>query len=88
MTKEYLKVPEAAEFLGITERATWQRMYRGQIPYRKMGKNVLICVAELRAVIAALPGVSAETAFMNMLSLQKGNEESAVVPAPSEEKAA
>lgn len=60
--KKHLTVPEAAETLGITERAAWQRLYRGQLPHRRWGRRVLIPLAELERFIEQLPGCTAEDA--------------------------
>jgi excisionase family DNA binding protein len=54
MTK-YLKVPEAAKLLGISDKATWQRLYRGEIPHRRWGRRILIPLEELEKFLAALP---------------------------------
>ena len=62
MEKKYGSVPEAAKRLGITERAAWCRLYRGQLPYWRWGKRVLIPLDELDKFIAALPGASAAEA--------------------------
>jgi hypothetical protein len=40
--KKYLTVAEAAPVWGLTEKALRQRIFRGQVPYRKFGKRVLI----------------------------------------------
>jgi predicted DNA-binding transcriptional regulator AlpA len=34
MGRKYLKVTEAAEMLGISTKAAWQRLYRGELPYK------------------------------------------------------
>ncbi len=60
--KEYLSVPETAECLGKTPRAIWQSIYRGQIPFRRWGRRVLIPVDELEKFMTALPGRTAEEA--------------------------
>jgi excisionase family DNA binding protein len=59
----YLKVPEAAQLLGISDKATWQRLYRGEIPYRRWGRRVLIPLDELERFLAALPGKTADEAM-------------------------
>ena len=61
MTK-YLKVPEAAQLLGISDKATWQRLYRGELPYRRWGRRVLIPLDELEKFLAALLGKTADEA--------------------------
>ena len=61
--KKNLTVPEAAERLGISERATWQRIYRGQLPHRRWGRRVIIPQDELEEFIKELPGCSVEEAL-------------------------
>jgi excisionase family DNA binding protein len=61
MTK-YLKVPEAAQLLGISDKAAWQRLYRGELPHRRWGRRVLIPLDELERFISALPGRTADEA--------------------------
>lgn len=58
----YISVAEAAPALGLTEKALRQRIARGQIPYRKLGKRILIPAEELEQFLAALPGRSAREA--------------------------
>jgi excisionase family DNA binding protein len=58
--KKVLTIPEAAQELGITEHAAWQRVYRGQIPFRRWGRKVMVPVDELDAFIKGLPGATAE----------------------------
>ena len=60
--KKYLTIAEAAEPLGLSEKALRQRIFRGQIPYRKLGKRVLIPVDELEKFLTALPGTTADEA--------------------------
>jgi len=60
--KPFLTVPEAAKTLGITERAAWQRIYRGQLPHKRWGRRVMISVDELHELLAALPGISVQEA--------------------------
>lgn len=61
--KRYLTIPEAAELLGITERAAWQRIYRGQLPHRRWGRRVLVPLDELERFLEHLPGCSADQAL-------------------------
>ena len=61
--KKYLRMPEAAEILGVSERAAWQRLYRGQLPHRRWGRRVMIDRDELEAFIRALPGTTVEEAI-------------------------
>jgi excisionase family DNA binding protein len=65
MTK-YLKVPEAAKLLGISEKAAWQRLYRGELPHRRWGRRVLIPMDELEKFLAALPGKTADEAVVTV----------------------
>lgn len=60
--KRFLTIPEAAQELGITERAAWQRVYRRQIPFRRWGKKVVVIRDELELFIKNLPGATAEEA--------------------------
>lgn len=60
--KKTLTVPEAAEEIGITERALWQRIYRNEFPHRRWGKKVVILRSELDAFLQNLPGVAVEQA--------------------------
>ena len=62
MQNKYLSVPEAAEVLGISPKAAWQRLYRGELPYRRWGRRVLIPAQELERFLAALPGKTADEA--------------------------
>ena len=62
--KKYLTIPEAAPPLGMTEKALRKRIERGQIPYRKFGRRVLIPLQELEEFLAALPGKTAEEAVI------------------------
>jgi len=59
---KYIKVPEAAAVLGISEKAAWQRLYRGELPCKRWGRRVLISMEELEKFLAALPGTTAEQA--------------------------
>jgi excisionase family DNA binding protein len=61
--KKYLTVAEAAPVWGLTEKALRQRIFRGQVPYRKFGKRVLIPVDEVDKFFAALPGRTAHEAM-------------------------
>lgn len=54
--QKFLTIAEAAPPLGLTEKALRQRIFRGQLPYRKLGRRVLIPAEELERFLAALPG--------------------------------
>jgi excisionase family DNA binding protein len=60
--KKYLTIAEAAPPRGLTEKAVRQKIFRGQLPYRKLGRRVLIPADELERFLAALPGKTAEEA--------------------------
>ena len=61
MTK-YQSVAETAPSLGLTEKALRQRIFRGQVPYKKLGRRILIPLNEWERFLAALPGKTAEEA--------------------------
>lgn len=60
--KKTLSVGEVAEMLGASERAVRQRIARGQLPYRRWGRRLVIFQAELEAFLNALPGTSSAEA--------------------------
>jgi excisionase family DNA binding protein len=62
MPSKYLSVPEAAEVIGISTKAAWQRLYRGELPYRRWGRRVMIPVDELESFLRSLPGKTADEA--------------------------
>jgi len=62
MERTYLSVPEAAAVLGISAKALWQRLYRGEVPYRRWGRRVFIPSEELESFLSALPGKTANEA--------------------------
>jgi excisionase family DNA binding protein len=61
MTK-YITVEEAAPTLGLTQKALRQRIFRGQFPYKKLGRRVLISTAELEKFLDAIPEQTAQQA--------------------------
>jgi excisionase family DNA binding protein len=61
-TVKYFTVTRAAEVLSCTPKAIRQRIARGELPYRRWGRLVLIPAEELEAFIEALPGKSARQA--------------------------
>jgi excisionase family DNA binding protein len=61
--KKFLTVPEAAQKLGISERAAWQQLYRKRLPYRRWGAKVVIPARELEEFCEKLPGVTVEEAI-------------------------
>lgn len=54
--KKVLSVPQAAERAGLTERAAWQKIYRGHFPHRRWGKKAVVLEEELDAFLKTLPG--------------------------------
>ena len=62
--KRYITISEARGPLGgMTEKAIRQRIARGQLPYVKLGRRVLIPVDDLERFLAALPGKTADEAM-------------------------
>lgn len=61
--KQYLTIAETAERLSVSRRAIETRIFRGEFPYRKLGKRVLIPVEELEQFLASLPGATADEAL-------------------------
>jgi len=53
---------EAAALIGSTEKALRNRLARRQVPYRKLGRRVLIPGDELEKFLATLPGTTADEA--------------------------
>ena len=62
--RAYITIAEAAPALGLTEKAVRQRIFRGQLPHRKLGRRVLIPADELEKFLAALPGTTAAEAVI------------------------
>jgi excisionase family DNA binding protein len=56
--KKKLSVAEVAEESGVSEKAVRQRIARGQLPYRRWGRRVVIFRSELDEWRLFLPGVS------------------------------
>lgn len=63
MAKKYLSIDETAEILSTTRKAVERRIARGQLPFRKWGKSILIPADELSEFLGALPGKSAAEAI-------------------------
>ena len=59
----FLSVPDVAKILGCSARAVWQRLYRGYLPYRRLGGRVLIPAIELREMLSRLPGRTVDEAI-------------------------
>lgn len=60
-----LGVPEAAVFLGSSERSLRWHVARGLVPYRKLGARIVFRRAELESFVEALPGVTLKDARHN-----------------------
>jgi excisionase family DNA binding protein len=45
----YLNATQAADFVGLSLKALYARVARGQIPFKRKGKRVFFSRAELRA---------------------------------------
>jgi len=58
-----LTVPQVAVLLGKTERATWQDLYRGRLPYRRLGGKIIVLRSELDTFLCELPGVEIRDAI-------------------------
>ena len=67
---KHLTVEQTAEELGLTIKAVRQRIARGQLPFRKLGKRVLIPATELDTFLATLPGRTAKEAVAAMEDVQ------------------
>ena len=72
--KKTLSVPEAAQELGITERALWMRIYRNVFPHRRWGRRILILRSEFEAFLNGLPGTTVEEATDRAEALGGGND--------------
>ena len=59
----YVPLPEAAVFLGMTQKALRKRVERKTIPFRRAGKRLIFDLAELQEWVASLPGVTTEEAL-------------------------
>ena len=58
-----MTIDEVAEELNITPKAVRHRIARGQLPFRKLGRRVLVPVKEWEKFLARLPGRTAEEAL-------------------------
>ena len=63
---EYLDVGEAADLIGISVGSLRHRIFRKEIPYKKLGRRVMFSKPELEKFLRALPGVSAEQALQEI----------------------
>ena len=60
--QKYLRVLQGAEYLGMSQKALRKWLERGRIPYRKLGRRVLIPAQELERFLATLPGKTVDEA--------------------------
>jgi excisionase family DNA binding protein len=58
----YLTIEETAQRTGSTPKAIRNRIARRQLPYRKLGRRVLIPEEDLKIFFEALPGRTAQEA--------------------------
>ncbi|HNT53273.1 MAG TPA: helix-turn-helix domain-containing protein [Anaerolineaceae bacterium] len=68
-TSEYLKIAEAAQFLGVSRRTIYRWVWSGDLPANRVGGLYLIRRADLQAMLtrkqpAAVPEQSAEPALL------------------------
>ncbi len=63
MAQQYFSIAQGAEYLGLTEKAFRKWLERGRIPYRKLGRRVLIPRNDLEQFLADLPGRTAKEAL-------------------------
>ena len=57
-----LSVAQYTEEYGKTERAAWQDIYRGLVPFRRQGRKVILLRDEIENFLRSLPGVTVEQA--------------------------
>lgn len=57
MEKVILKIKEVAELLGDTPQSVRMRVYRGQLPARKLGGKIVFLKEELEEFLRSLPKV-------------------------------
>jgi len=58
----YLSLAETAPLTVSTIKAIRNRIARGQLPYRKLGRRVLVPEQDLKIFLEALPEVTAKEA--------------------------
>jgi hypothetical protein len=57
-----LSIPQTATILGKSDRATWQDVYRGRLPYRRHAGKIIVLRDELEEFLRTLPGITVEQA--------------------------
>lgn len=61
ITKRAFNVKEAAAYLGLTEKALYNLVYREQVPYRRIGtKKILFLIDEIDDWLSLAPGLKLE----------------------------
>ncbi len=58
----YLTLEETAQLTGSTIKAIRNRIARGQLPYRKLGRRIIVPEQDLKNFLEALPGRTAQEA--------------------------
>jgi excisionase family DNA binding protein len=59
MVTQHFTIREVAALIGSTEKALRNRLARGQFPFRRLGRRVLIPADELEKFLTGLPGRTA-----------------------------
>ena len=62
MTK-YYSIAAAAPLVGTTVKGLRARIARGEFPYRRLGRRILVPADQLEIFLKRLPGQSAEAAL-------------------------
>lgn len=65
MTTKMLHIPEAAQELGITEKALRARVSRRVVPFRRWGSRIVFLRNELEKYLEELPGCQLDEALEN-----------------------
>jgi excisionase family DNA binding protein len=60
--KEYLKLHEVATLLGVDDTTIQRRCRRGEFPYRRWGRTIVIYRRELEEFLQTLPGCDVRSA--------------------------
>ena len=66
MKGEGMSVKEGATWLGLSEKCLRRRIDRGLVPYRKVGRSILLWKSELEEWRGQLPGCDVATALENL----------------------
>ena len=71
MGTNMLTVSMAAAKSNMTEKALRQRIHRGQVPFRRWGRRILISAEEFDQFLTHLPGQTIEEARANVERLRQ-----------------